>query len=89
MLQQDESTRIEDILVEFYDIFARHRLDICMNEEFKVKLTPKHDSLAYSQNLPTAITVEEDIIVELALLSIRDYNNTPSMQAHYLPKTKR
>ena len=68
MLQQDEITRIEDLLVEFHDIFARHRFDIGMNEEFKVKLTPKDDSPVYSQNLPTPINVEEDILVELAPL---------------------
>ena len=33
----------------------RHRFDIGMNEEFKVKITPKDNSPAYSQNLPTPI----------------------------------
>ena len=37
MLQPAEITRIEDLLVEFHDIFARHRFDIGMNEDFKVK----------------------------------------------------
>ena len=68
MLQSDEITRIENLLVEFHDIFARHRFDIGMNEEFKVKLTPKDDSPAYSQSLPTPINLKEDILVELALL---------------------
>ena len=68
MLQPAEIARIEDLLVEFHDIFARHRFDIGMNEDFKVKLTPKHDSPAYSQNLPTPINLKEDIVVELALL---------------------
>ena len=48
MLQPAEIARIEDLLVEFHDIFARHRFDIGMNEDFKVKLTPKDDSPAYS-----------------------------------------
>ena len=39
-----------------------------MNEEFTVKLTPKDDSPAYSQSLPTPINLKEDILVELALL---------------------
>ena len=30
---QDQITRIEDLLVELHDIFARHRFDIGMNEE--------------------------------------------------------
>ena len=68
MLQPDEIAGIENLLVEFHDIFARHRFDICMNEEFKIKLTPKDDSPAYSQSLPTPINLKEDILVELALL---------------------
>ena len=65
MLQQDEITRIEDLLVEFHDNFTRHRFDIGMNE---VKLTPKENSSAYSQNIPTPINLKEDIFVELAHL---------------------
>ena len=68
MLQPAEIARIEDLLVEFHDIFARHRFDIGMNENCKIKLTPKDDSPAYSQNLPTPINLKEDILVELALL---------------------
>ena len=39
-----------------------------MNEEFKVKLTPKDDSPAYCQSLPAPINLKEDILVELATL---------------------
>ena len=39
-----------------------------MNEEFKVKLTPKDDSPAYSQSLPAPMNLKEDILVELAML---------------------
>ena len=68
MLNQHEIKKIESLLVEYYDLFARHRFDIGMIEEFTVKLTPKDDSPAYSQNLPTPVNLKEDIIVELALL---------------------
>ena len=44
MLQPADIARIEDLFVEFHDIFARHRIDIGKNEDFKVKLTPKDDS---------------------------------------------
>ena len=40
-LAPDEKEKIEELLVELHDIFARHRFDICMNEELKVKLTPR------------------------------------------------
>ena len=39
-----------------------------MNEDFKVKLTPKDDSPAYGQSLPAPINLKEDILVELAML---------------------
>ena len=68
ILQQHEIKQIEALLVEFHDIFARLRSDIGMNEDFTVKLTPKDDSPAYSQSLPTPINLEEDILVVLALL---------------------
>ena len=67
-LSSDEQQEIEEILVEFHDIFARHRFDICINCEFKVKLTPNDDRPAYSQSLPTPINLKDDITVELALL---------------------
>ena len=59
---------MEDLIVEFCDIFAQHPFEIGMNEEFKVKLTPKDDSLAFCQSLPTPSHLKEDILVELALL---------------------
>ena len=67
-LAPEEKEKIEELLVEFHDIVARHRFDIGMNEEFKVKLTPKDDSPAYSQSLPAPINLQEDILVELAML---------------------
>ena len=67
-LTPEEKVKIEELLVEFHDIFARHRFDTGMNEEFKVKLTPKDDSPAYSQSLPAPINLKEDILVELAML---------------------
>ena len=67
-LNPAEIIQIEELLVEFHDIVARHRFDIGMNEDLKIKLTPKDDSPAYTQNLPTPINLEEDIFVELAML---------------------
>ena len=67
-LNADERIQIEEILIEFHDIFARHRFDIGTNREFKVKLTPNDDRPAYSQSLPTPINLKDDLTVELALL---------------------
>ena len=63
-----EKVKIEELLVEFHDVFARHRLDFVMNEDYKAKLTLRYDSPAYSQNLPAPINLKEDIFVELAML---------------------
>ena len=54
LLTEMEKQAIEDILVDYHDIFARHRMDIGMNTEFKVKLTPKVDKAVYSQSLLNA-----------------------------------
>ena len=43
MLHQHEIKTIQSLLVEYHDIFARHRFDKRMNEEFTVKLTPMDD----------------------------------------------
>ena len=68
LLTAMEKQAIEHILVEYHVIFARHRMDIGMNTEFKVKLTPKDDKAVYSQSLPMPIHLKEDLIVELALM---------------------
>ena len=68
LLTEMEKQAIGDILVEYHDIFARHRMDIGMNTEFKVKLTSKYDKAVYSQSLPLPIHLKEDLIVELALM---------------------
>ena len=41
-------------------------MDIGMNTEFKVKLSPKDDEAVYSQKLPIPIHLKEDLIVVLA-----------------------
>ena len=67
-LQPDAKQAVENLLVEFHDIFARHRFDIGINTKFKVQLTPLDNRPAYSQSLPAPINLKDDIPVELALL---------------------
>ena len=55
-------------MVKYHGIFARHRLDIGINTEFKIKLTPKHDEPVYAQSLPTPTNLKDDLLVELALM---------------------
>ena len=68
ILSPQEKQKIEALLVKYHDIFARHRLDIGINTEFKIKLTPKHDEPVYAQSLPTPTNLKDDLLVELALM---------------------
>ena len=61
LLTETEKQAFEDILVEYHGIFARHKMDIGMNTEFEVKLTPKDDKAVYSQNIPIPIHLKEDL----------------------------
>ena len=76
---------IEDILVDYHDIFARHRMDIGMNTEFKVKLTPKDDTAVYSQSLPLPIHLKKDLIVELALMHKYGITTVPPFSKYASP----
>ena len=67
-LQPDAKQAVEDPLVEVYDIFARHRFDIGINTEFKVQLTALDNRPTYSQSLPAATNLKDDLLVKLALL---------------------
>ena len=67
-LQLDAKQAVEDLLVEFHDIFARHRFDIRIKTEFKVQLTLLDNKPAYSQSLPSPINHKDDMLVEPALL---------------------
>ena len=60
--------KVEELLIEFQDIFARHRFDIGTIREFKDKFTPNDDRPAYGQSLPTPNKRRDDIKVDLALL---------------------
>ena len=52
ILNPHEKQEIEALLVKYHDIFARHKLDIGINTEFKIKLTPKHDKRVYAKACP-------------------------------------
>ena len=68
LLTKTEKQAVEDVLVEYHDIFAKHRMNIGMNTEFKRRLPPEKDKAIYSQSLPMPIHLEENLIVELALM---------------------
>ena len=68
LLTPSQRLQVEELLVKYNSIFARLRLDIGMNTDFKVKLTPQHEEPVYSQSLPTPTSLKDDMLVELALM---------------------
>ena len=68
LIHRKEKQQLEDVIIEYNDIFARRRLDIGINNDFKVKLTPKNENPVYTQSLPVPINLKEDLTVELALM---------------------
>ena len=68
LLTPSQRLQVEELLVNYNSIFARHRFDIGMNTDFKVKSTPQHEEPVYSQNLPTPTNLKDDLLVELALM---------------------
>ena len=68
ILDERERQQIENLLVKYNNVFARHRLDIGINTDFKIKLTLKHDEPVYAQSLPTPTNLKDDLLVELALM---------------------
>ena len=68
LLTETETQAVENILLEYHNIFARHRMDIRLNTEFQVKLTQKKDKPVYRRNLPMPMHLKKDLIGELAIM---------------------
>ena len=68
LLSETEKQALENILIEYHDMFGRLRMDIGMNTKFKVRLRPKDDKAVHSQSLHMPIHLNEEVIVELALM---------------------
>ena len=67
-IEGNDKKQLEQTIIEYNDIFARHPLDIGINNNFKVKLTPKDERPIYTQSLSVPINLKEDLTVELALM---------------------
>ena len=67
-LSDKDQERTEQLLVEFNDIFTRHRLDIGYTHKFSVKLTPDTNRPVYSKTQRISIHLKDDLLVERALL---------------------
>ena len=56
---------VEKLPLRFHNIFARHRPDIGLNNDFKVKLTPENSKPMYTPGSPTPIHYRDEIPEEL------------------------
>ena len=68
VLDEKSKKQLEDLLVDYNKIFARHRVNIGVNNDFLIKLTPEHNRPVYTQSPPTPIHLKEELLLELALL---------------------
>ena len=77
VLNADQKRQLEESLVEYHDVFAKHCSDVGYNTELKFKLTPEQPFLVYVQGPPARIHLRDEILVELALLQY--FNNITTL----------
>jgi len=85
VLNTDQKRQLGEFLVEFHDVFAKHRFDVGYNTELKIKLTPEYALPVYFQGLPAPIHVRDEILVELALIQYFDIVTTLSHSKYSSP----
>ena len=80
ILSLAEREQVEALLIEFHDIFARHRFDVGGNDHFSVKLTPEHHDPVYTQSPTTPIRLREEILHDLAQPWLIQNTQAPSFK---------
>ena len=85
VLSNDQKEELEEFLVEYHDVFAKHRFDVGYNTELKIKLTPEHPLPVYVQGPPTPIHLRDELLVELALLQYFNIITTLSHSKYSSP----
>ena len=55
-------------MVEYQDVFAKQGFDVGWDTELKIKLTPGHSLPVYAQCPPAPSHLQDEKLVELALL---------------------
>ena len=77
LLNPSQRLQVEELLVKYNSIFARHRFDIGMNTDFKVKLTPEHEEPVCSQSHPAPTNLKDDLLVQISL--VQEYGIIPTL----------
>ena len=85
ILTREQKSEVENLLVEFSDIFAKHRFDVGYNTELKIKLTPEHNLPVYVKSPLTPIHLRDELVVELALMHYYNLITTLSHSKYSSP----
>ena len=85
VLNADQKRQLEEFLVEYRDVSAKHRFDVGYNTELKIKLTPEHPVPVFVQGPPAPIHLPDEILVELALLQCFNIITTLSHSKYSSP----
>ena len=85
VLTADQKQKLKEFLIEYHDLFAKHRFDVGCNTELKIKLTPSNPLPVYEQGLPATIHLRDEILIELALLQYYKKTTTLSRSKYSSP----
>ena len=72
-------------MVEYHDVFAKHRFDVGCKTELKIKLTSEHPLPVFVQGPPAPIHLCDEIVAELALLQYFNIITTLSHSKYSSP----
>ena len=84
-LNDEQKAVVGELLVEFSDIFAKHRFDVGYNTELEIKLTPEGSIPIYEQGPPTPVLLRNELHVELALMHYYGLITTLSQSRYSSP----
>ena len=85
VLTADQKQKLEEFLIEYHDVFAKHRFDVGYNTKLKIKLTPSNPLPVYVQGPPAPIHLRDEILIELALLQYYNIITTLSHSKYSSP----
>ena len=84
-LNDEQKAVVGELLVEFSDIFAKHRFDVGYNTYLKIKLTPERSIPTYEQGPPTPFHLRNELQIELALMHYYGLITTLSQSRYSSP----
>ena len=84
VLNADQERQPEEFLVEYHDVFAKHRFDVGYSIELKIKFTPEQRLPVYVKGPPAPIHLRE-LLIELALLQYFNIITTLSHSKYSIP----